>query len=293
MNSGRYAIRELNMSLKDEIEEIKKVSGNNSAATTFLSMYMWRNVYGTNIVCQDGFYALKVAGEENTWFFPTGAAEAKRAFIEYGLNNNNFKLLFATREDVEFIQTYFTGKMDATESPEDSEYLYSTDEYRTMEGSQFRKIRYEFKQVEQKDNIDCIEITRDNIHMIDDIIADWADDTDFKGVFSTKRDGFDRSVFDDLEGNGIKGIIITQDNKPLASIAGIIVDNKIYSVFFGEHKKNEDGLIGYCMHRVVPYLDKDVEYINMEEDLGIEGLKTWKNKMRPVKLIDMWECCQI
>lgn len=287
-----YKLRELDMSLKGEIEKIKNESGCDSAATSFLSMYMWRSVYGNQIVCQDGFYALKVAGEDNTWFFPTGCEDVKKAFIEYGLSLGGFRLLFATEADVNFLNKHFAGKMKATEAPDCSEYLYSVDEYRTLEGSQYRKIRSEFKKVQKEYQIECLDLTQENVPMIEEIMADITELSEKKGEFSTSRDGFDRSIFDDIKANGIDGLIIIQNGEPIAAMAGIYIGCN-YSVFFGDHKANYDGLVGYCMHMAANKAGLDIKYINMEEDLGIEGLRAWKNKMRPVKKIEMWEFDQI
>lgn len=287
-----YILKDLDYSLRDEISKIKEASGNISAATSFLSMYMWRNVYGDKIVCQDGFYSLKLKGEENTWFFPTGNREAKLSFIEEKLKEGKLKLVFVTDNDVEFVNDFFSDIFDIKQTSENSEYLYSVEEYRTLAGGKFKKLRADIKKTDEIEGIECHVLTEENAYLLDDIMKECYDESNEKGVFSIERDSFDINIFKNLKENGISGIVITVKSKPVAAFAGIIIGGKSFSAFYGEHIKEYDGLVAYCMKKIISVVGLDVDYINLEEDLGIEGLRLWKNKLHPIKIINMWECIQ-
>ncbi len=288
-----YLLRELDMSLRDEIDSIKRESSNYSAASSFLSMYMWRNVYGTQIVCQDGFYALKLRGEDNTWFFPTGENEAKKAFIEDRLLSGNLRLLFATDEDANLINTYFADKIRVTEAADDSEYLYDVNGFKNLRGKEYSLHRRKVNNLNSSYNLQTEEVKSDNIHYIKSILENAWGGRKKSGYLMTNGNEIDTSIFDNISDNGIWGVFTLDGGKPVATVVGSFYTDSIFDIMVAECDHSYDNLLLYCMHAAARELNPKVQYMNMEEDLGIEGLRTWKQRINPVKMIDMWECNQI
>ncbi len=290
----RYELRVLDMSIKDEIDIIKRSSGDASAATSFMSMYMWRNVYGSKIVCQDGFYALKVDAEgDNIWFFPTGDDQARIAFIEDRLRAGGLKLLYASKEDVEFLEKHFKGKMTATEAPDESEYLYSVDEFIRFNGAKFKHNRRVINKLNSEHDLSVCPLTQDRVALVDELLHEQIANYDERGKLLTRGDELDLSVFDDIDANRITGLVINDGGSPVATIAGAPITDTVYDLMISGHKQGYEDILLYCIQQMAIALEGKTIYMNAEEDLGIEGLRRWKNMLQPAMMIDMWECDQI
>jgi len=284
-----FKLRDLDLSLRDEIEQIKLKSGNSSAATSFWSMYMWRAVYGSKIVCQEGMYALKSVEGENVWFFPTGCEEAKRAFINDRMAAGNLKFIYATDEDVQFVDKFYPGLMKAVETPENSEYLYNVDEYKKMEGKRFLYSRKEINRLKARFNLLVQPLTNENVQLVHEIVKAQTADNEKRGSLKTRGDEFDMSFLGNAEENGVRGVLVFDGDEAVAVMAGVNINDEAFDIALGDHKAGYNGVLIYCMHQLAFTVDDSVKLLNGEEDLGIEGLRQWKSKIHPVGMVNMWE----
>lgn len=284
--------RELDLSLKKNIDDIKSTSGNNSAATSFLSMYMWRQVYGNRIFINDEIYSLKIKDEANSWFFPCGENEAKRAFINERLKDGKLRLMYACEEDVKLIKKYFANDFDIISTPDDFEYVYSVSEHKALAGKKFSRIRRELHNVGNSHEFEVVTICEENLHYLKEIEDKWLSRREKAGNLDTKGEELDLTIFDDVHGNGILGCILLTNKKPVAAVAGFMINDNMIDVFYGAKTDEINSSIDYALHEFVNRLSSDVKLFNLEEDLGIEGLRYWKEKLQPVEKIKMWECVQ-
>ena len=101
---------------------------------------------------------------------------------------------------------------------------------------------------------------------------------------------------------GIKKLFANFDIiKDRLKIAGIFIDGKLEAFTMGEYINPNMALIHIekanpMIRGLYPYINKqflvnefsDVEFVNREEDLGIEGLRKAKLSYHPVKFIEKY-----
>jgi len=56
-------------------------------------------------------------------------------------------------------------------------------------------------------------------------------------------------------------------------------------VHFFKHTHEIDGLGVYLFHLIAKSYEGTCDYINFEQDLGFDGLKQFKQSLRPIKMI--------
>ena len=136
-------------------------------------------------------------------------------------------------------------------------------------------------------------MTSDRATLVAKLLHEQIASYEESGSLLTRGDELDLSVFDDIEGNGITGLIINDAGNPVATIAGAPITDMVYDLIISGHKPGYENILLYCIHQMAIALEGKSKLLNVEEDLGIEGLRRWKNMLQPAQMIDMWECNQI
>lgn len=86
----------------------------------------------------------------------------------------------------------------------------------------------------------------------------------------------------------ITGILMLVDGKPFGVAAGYMLSDDTCDLFLAKESER-DPVLGYCLRReLMRSLPDSVRYINLEDDLDIEGLRTMKKQMVPKQMNDMW-----
>ncbi len=76
---------------------------------------------------------------------------------------------------------------------------------------------------------------------------------------------------------------MTVDEKPVAFwICEKLYDNCVISHFEKAKSKDYNGIYPYLKHRTAQVLwERDISFINLEQDLGIQGLREAKKQFHP------------
>lgn len=84
---------------------------------------------------------------------------------------------------------------------------------------------------------------------------------------------------------GLSGAVLYVDNKPVAMTLGSQISEKVYDVNFEKALREYDGVYAVINNEFAKTLTK-YEYINREEDMGIEGLRKSKLSYNPIMILD-------
>lgn len=171
---------------------------------------------------------------------------------------------------------------------DDAEYLFSCEEHFELEGPAFYKLRQQVSYFKRLNNDRCLTIAhvkssdeyRQNINFV---LENW------KLTANNSAPNIEGDILKKIASIGdwskIKMLTLSIDNR-LASVVIYSVYNKTAII---QHIKVDYGynrIFGYTTHILAQELYKQgVEYMNLEQDLGIEGLRQYKKRLRPVKLL--------
>nr|WP_306811788.1 phosphatidylglycerol lysyltransferase domain-containing protein [Paraclostridium bifermentans] len=263
----------------------------------FTTLYMWKDLYKTKYYVEDDFAI--VAGEyENKGFIilPLAKKENMNKAFDFIIKNfekqhKQIHLKAINKEVVEYLQSVYGDRFEYIEERNNFDYIYDGESLRTLAGRKNQKKRnhlnsfvkeygdrVEYKKLEEADFDECINL-----------LKEWSKDKD-------------ESIELDSEFKAIKRIFKNYEKlKDTLKISGIYIDSKLEAFSIGEmlndnmavihvEKANADirGLYPYINQQFLLNEFSDVEFVNREEDLGIEGLRKAKLSYHPVKFAEKY-----
>ncbi|RIZ57334.1 DUF2156 domain-containing protein [Paraclostridium bifermentans] len=263
----------------------------------FTTLYMWKDLYNTKYYVEDDFAI--VAGEyENKGFIilPLAKKENMNKAFDFIIKNferqnKQIHLKAINKEVVEYLQSVYGNRFEYIEERNNFDYIYDGESLRTLSGRKNQKKRnhlnsfvkeygdrVEYKKLEEADFDECINL-----------LKEWSIDKE-------------ESIELDSEFKAIKRIFKNYEKlKDTLKISGIYIDSKLEAFSIGEmlndnmavihvEKANADirGLYPYINQQFLLNEFSDVEFVNREEDLGIEGLRKAKLSYHPVKFAEKY-----
>lgn len=293
--------KEINIDSKKELQPYFDLVDYEACEYCFTTLYMWEHVYKTSYHIEDDF-AVIVGEYEGDSFsvLPLADIDKLPQVIEFVLNyfekeNKKIYLRGITKEVVAFLQNKYPDKFEYIEERDLFDYIYDAESLRTLAGRKNQKKRnhinyflkeyenrYEYKLLDENSFDECLSL-----------LKDWSSNKE-------ENNEFDEGMDEEL--SGIKKIFNNYEKlKDKVKIGGLYIDSKLEAFTIGEllqdnmalvhiEKANPDirGLYPYINQIFLQNEFKEVEYVNREEDLGIEGLRKAKLSYHPCKFVEKY-----
>ena len=267
----------------------------------FNTLYMWQHLYKTGYYIGDGFAVIVAENEGNTFsILPLAKIEDMSKVIEFIVDyfeKEQKKIYFRgiTKEVVEFLKQNYPNKFEYTEERDLFDYVYDGESMRELKGRKNVKKRnhinyfikeyegrYEYRLLDEKDFDACLQL-----------VQEWTNNKEENGQV-------DEEMKEELI--GIKKLFENYSIlKDKLKIAGIFIDGKLEAFTMGEHINPDMALIHIekanpSIRGLYPFINQqflvnefsDVEFVNREEDLGIEGLRKAKLSYHPVRFVEKY-----
>ena len=267
----------------------------------FNTLYMWQHLYKTGYYIGDGFAVIVAEYEGNTFsILPLAKKEDMPRVIKFVIDyfeKEQKKIYFRgiTKEVVDYLKENYPDKFDYTEERDLFDYVYDGDSMRELKGRKNVKKRnhinyflkeyegrFEYRLLDENDFDACLKL-----------VEEWTSNKEENGQV-------DEEMEEELI--GIKKLFNSFPViKDKLKIAGIFIDGKLEAFTMGEYLNPNMALIHIEkanpeIRGLYPYINQpflvnefsDVEFVNREEDLGIEGLRKAKLSYHPVKFVEKY-----
>ena len=267
----------------------------------FNTLYMWQHLYKTGYYIGDGFAVIVAEYEGDTFsILPLAKPEDMPRVIKFVVDyfeKENKKIYFRgiTKEVVEFLRENYEGKFQYTEERDLFDYIYDGESMRTLKGRKNVKKRnhinfflkeyegrYEYRLLDENDFDACLQL-----------VEEWT---------SNKEENNEVSEEMEEELIGMKKLFANYDIlKDRLKIAGIFIDGKLEAFTMGEYINPNMALIHIekanpSIRGLYPFINQqflvnefsDAEFVNREEDLGIEGLRKAKLSYHPCRFVEKY-----
>lgn len=261
---------------------------------TIGAMYMWRDFYDTSFTVYDDMILYKVKFYNRISFtYPVGGGSLDKAITalkEY-CRENNIPLWFCTvpEEALPVLINQYGGSIPGDPSRDWADYLYSAEDLANMAGRKFSGQRNHINKFKKLyPDYSYQRITPDNLPRVIDFMNDY--EKSHGKESSLAQEEFSRALelMPYLEKFSLPGGFIEVDGVIVAMAIGEIIKDTMYCHI---EKANRDYEGSYQM--IVKEFSNDtlasgIKYINREEDVGDEGLRTSKLSYHPVQLLDKY-----
>lgn len=280
---------DFNIDIREQMESIRLKAVDDTNAKTFCSGYIWAVPMGIKVHLEDKMYALKNTSHgQYAWNFPVGEEKPKLAFIDELIHVEGLKLLKLTTDDVAFINRHYPNKFNIEEAPDDSEYIYDAKEHAEMVGERFYNLRKLLRKFNRKHDVNTVMLTKDNMPVAEEIMLSWGSAHEVRGEMNTSGIEIGRFIMEHYDEIGMIGILIYVDGRPSAVTIGYPISSDtcdIAEAKFIPDIKN----IGYvAVEEFMRMFGSTYRYFNSEEDMGIPGLREYKQCLKPCRMNVLW-----
>ncbi|GAA3647085.1 DUF2156 domain-containing protein [Asaccharospora irregularis] len=267
----------------------------------FTTLYMWQHVYKTGYYIGDDFAVLVGEYEGNSFsILPLATKERLPEVIDFVIDyfkniNKKVYLRGITKEIIDVLNETHPGKFEYIEERDLFDYIYDAESLRTLAGRKNQKKRnhinyflkeydgrFEYKLLDKENFDECLKLMKD-----------WT-------INKEEHDSFDEGMDDELV--AIKKIFNNYDIlKDRVKVFGIYIDGKLEAFSIGEFLNENMALIHIEkanpeIRGLYPLINQqflvkefaDVEFVNREEDLGIEGLRKAKLSYHPCRFVEKY-----
>ena len=298
--------KEIDINTKNELQPFLDIVDYEACDYCFTTLYMWQQAYKTGYYLSDDF-AVIVGEYEGDRFSiqPLADKENLPKAIDFIINHfkdEQKKIYFrgVTKDVMEILKNRYPGKFEYIEERDLFDYIYDAESLRTLAGRKNQKkrnhINYFLKEYENR--FEYKLLNEDNFNECLELMKEWT-------INKEEQDEVDDSIDDELI--GIKKIFNNYNVlKDRVKIAGIYIDDKLEAFTIGEllnknmalihiEKANPNirGLYPYINQQFILNEFSDVEFVNREEDLGIEGLRKAKLSYHPVRFVEKYTVIEV
>ena len=274
--------------MKTEIDALRAANGHRSASHAFASLYCWQREMGLSVLLREGVFAVRCLRRgENVWFFPCGERRAVRELVGALLEIGELRLCYLREEDKVFLEREFAGRFRFTAREDDAEYLYDRRAQAALAGKDFLAARKYIHRLEAGHEVTSEPLGEENLAEAAALVAGWRSrsegtaglaDTDASATLLRCRRELD-----------VTGVLVRVDGAPGAVMAGFPLGGGMFDLALGKQRCFLTGTAEYARRAFCAALPEMYTLVNGEEDLGIEGLRRVKRKMRPVGWMMMYE----
>lgn len=253
---------------------------------TFTNLYSWRWAYNFRVSMLDDFIVLSSNRDgEDGFFEPIGAGERSPVFARLAQESIAFVRIPEKDSHAVAAATGFAASLDR----DNADYLYSSRELTELKGKRFdgkrnliRKFKrhhaYEYVRLDGAASRDCLEF--------EDFWCVVKDCESEKGL-SEERDAV-REMCHNFSAFGLCGGAIRTGGKILAVAIGERLNPATLVMHVLKAAADIPGLYQVMHNEFLAHEARGYEYVNMEQDLGIEGLRKSKLSYQPVRIIDKY-----
>ncbi|WP_448921109.1 DUF2156 domain-containing protein [Eubacterium sp.] len=255
---------------------------------TFGNLFIWSSAYSTEICRYKDFLICRWGKDDDiNYSLPLGEGDftdAVSAIIDYAKSNGETPVIYGITEGyLCLMQEAFTGKFTYKYDDDNNDYIYSTEKMASLSGKKYHGKRNHITNF-KKNNPDWSfeKISKDNIYECLSLHSKWIenkdpDDEDYSLEFEAVKKAFE--YFDELD---MVGGLIRVNGEVIAYTLGEPQMNG--HCFVSHFEKAPADMIG-----AYPIINQEFtknclmqyEYVNREEDLGIEGLRKAKQSYHP------------
>ncbi len=283
--------RSVELSDQSNIERIRARFGHNLSAHAFPSLYLWQKEMGLSLYMEDDFFAVKIDSRgSNSWFFPCGDEEKINRFIRGGMDTAHFSLCYLRPGDVQWLIRHFPDRWEVRREEESDEYICRISDYLAMEGSQYSEVRKKIRHLEREYGVKVQPISDATIDDAKSVLHQWREVAHHVSDGNVEDRIVSETALQKRNELNIFGSILYLDEKPVAMYAGFPIDAVTMDVVVGKCVPGAPNYTVYFAMRefLRQYQDRFL-YCNLEEDLGIPGIRMVKRKMRPIAFNEIWE----
>ncbi len=276
------------------MQPILSQSGNMGSESAFGTLFLWSDTYFSKVCRFEDFMLLCSGGHFHTYNLPVGGEkpyEAIDAIIEDAHERGiPFKMWGITQDGIAELQELFPDRFNYELDRNGSDYIYETSDLINLPGRRFHGKRNHLAQFDRAYDWSYEDITAENREDCLAVAKQWCEaNGGCDGETGSQKEGCAiRKAFQNFDELHLQGGLIRIDGKPVAFTVGEEINPQTYLLHFEKALDGYNGLYAAINHEFAARHLSGYQYVNREEDLGLEGLRKAKLSYHPAFLIQKY-----
>ena len=265
-----------------------------SADYNFGNMFIWDEHY-RQLICRFGDRTLtKVRAHGKPAFvFPIGCGPlrpAVEALREYAAAKSySFLLLGVTEKHRAQLEEEYPGRFEFCEEARWADYIYEAERLATYAGKALHGKKNHCNRFEAEHDWSFVPLTRDRIPACLQMLDDWTRENEERLDKSIvyEHDAIERA-FTYYEALGLEGGVLYADGRIMGFSFGEMTSLDCFDVHVEKADIHVNGaypMVCREMVRMAMRLHPGLQYINREDDMGLESLRESKQSYKPAFLL--------
>ncbi len=297
MKSAAFEFEQVTLSDFDRIYGYMAAFGEGSCQHSFVSMYSLAEKYGDTVCEADGFLYVLRSGlcddDFRVYLAPMGQGGLKEAFqnilSDAHRHGKKAKFITLTKKYADFLETEFPGQFEAKEDRNLAEYIYQTERMSTYSGKDLKKRREEVHHFRKLFGTRAA-VTRITAGDFEDILRfeqlwlEMSRETHDMAALERESRMIQKQLahYDELR---LSGIVLRIDGEVRGFGYGTKLSDACYDAVVEKGDRRVPHIYKVLRQESVRQCAMDCTYVNMEEDVGVPGLRSLKCAYRPAFLI--------
>ena len=296
MNLSPYPeFRPIEVADKPDFDEALKKFPPKISEATFTNIYAWRQIYKFSAATMDGFIILRSDQTNQPRFFnPIGRGDVKSAIMKI-LDEAGGSFIRLPEETKAFFEPETIGRgslgipcqgFEIMPDPDNSDYLYKTSDLIKLDGKKYDGKRNLIKKFKSEHKYEYAALNSSNVNKALDFEDAWCSikDCDSVECLYHEREALREIVANFANFNLSGGAIIVEGMIRAVAISERLNNNTMVMHIL-KADPNVAGLYQVMMNDFLAREGKGFEFVNLEQDLGVEGLRKSKLSYHPVEMI--------
>lgn len=266
-----------------------------SCEYSFTSLYIWKDACDIQYTIYKQALILKKKDFDGNYHFmqPLGYNKEDLGDIIEQLKTyreeNHMKYLFKDLEE-SFIEEFnillnHKNNFFVEEDRDNFDYLYEAKKLMTLSGKKLHSKKNHYNAFTKSYNYEVVEITNEKvINNVIDAAKKWYEETDEKDIKLYYELIAISNLVNNMDLLKLNGIAVYVDGKVAAFSIGESLSEELAVIHIEKGDKNINGIYSFIAKTFVDKCFNNVEIINREQDLGIDGLRKSKMSYYPLKL---------
>lgn len=281
----------------DDFENYHRLMGKSqefSCENAFVNLLVWQKVYN-NMLCifDDKVFVKSGTADDEIFSLPIGSCDLKEniEILKEYLGGKMPKIWAQEGPNFTQFKEFFGDEYTFLEDKDYYDYIYLQSDLANLSGKKYHSKRNHISAFSKKYDWHYEKIGNDNIEKVKLCFEKWYSENAERmdELMLCEKQGIE-TVLDNMELLDVSGGAIVVEDNVVAFSLGSAINNRVYDVHFEKALSEYQGAYATINREFAKNELSDYEFINREDDMGIEGLRKAKLSYKPVRLIKKYIC---
>jgi len=286
-------LKEIALENYNKIASFIKSNEEHSCENSFVNLLLWQKAYKNQFKLFDDCFLLYSQSHNGELYRLPFCKNIEKGINKIFEFNNGVLPCFWAQDGARFeaFKKLFSDKYEFIEKRDAFDYVYNRSDLAELAGKKYHSKRNHIASFGKKYNWKYKTITKENTDEILECAEKWYSQNKekFDKYMAVEKEGI-KLLLENMEILNIKGGAISIGNNIVAFTLGSPINDKVFDIHIEKALKDYQEAYTVINREFAKNELSDYEFINREDDMGLEGLRKAKMSYKPAFMIKKYLC---